>query len=226
MLACGANARSEDASSAGPAFVGVTSPRKNASSKRCDVLQRIDDREARLGAEQERRVAVRQVQVHEQRLRRRQLRQRGGHVDGGRRRAHAALGADDREHLAAAGGRRAMRDEAGDGLLERGRGDRLLQELGGPGAHRFEQHGRVRLRGDDQKAHARMLALDRRHRRRDRACAARVHDDDVGQLRGRVHQGGELRRARSRRAHAARAQELLQLAIERVDDEDVRNQIG
>ena len=71
---------------------------------------------------------------------------------------------------------------------------------------------------------SRVLALHRRHRRRDGARAARVHDDDVRRLGRRVRQSSQLGRAPPRRAHAARAQELLQLAIERIDDENFRNQ--
>ena len=84
------------------------------------VLQRIDDREARLRAEQQRRVAVGDVQIREERLRRRHLRQRGRHVHGRRGRADAALGADEREDLPARRRRGAMRDETRDRLLERG----------------------------------------------------------------------------------------------------------
>ena len=188
------------------------------------VLQRIDDREARLRAEQQRRVAVGQVQIGEERLRRRHFRQRGGHVHGRRGRADATLGADEREHLAGRRRRGAMRDEARDRLLERRRGDRLVQEFGRAGPHRLEQDRRVRLGGHDEEPCRRMLALHRRHRRRDGARAARVHDDDVRRLGRRVHQRGQLGRAPARRAHAARAQELLQLAIERIDDENFRNQ--
>ena len=45
------------------------------------VLERVDDGEPRLGAEEHRRVAVRQVQIDQQRLARSSLRQRGRDVD-------------------------------------------------------------------------------------------------------------------------------------------------
>ena len=60
------------------------------------VLERVDDRESRLGAEEHGGIAVGHVQIDEQRAARFELRQRRRDVDGDRRRADAALGADER----------------------------------------------------------------------------------------------------------------------------------
>ena len=78
---------------------GTTRPLKNASSRRCDVLERVDDREPRLGAEEHRGVAVREVQVDEQQRPAAAALELGRDVHRHRGRADAALGADEREHL-------------------------------------------------------------------------------------------------------------------------------
>ena len=69
-----------------------------------------------------------------------------------------------------------------------------------------------------------MLPFHRRHRWRDGAGAAGIHDHDVGALGRRLRQSGEIRSARPSRAHAAGAQELLQVTIERIDDENFGNE--
>ena len=94
-------ARVEEASTCTPDFVFSTSPLKNDSSTRCTFSRASSDRESRVGAEEERRVAVHQMQVDEQRAALGDPSERRGRVDGQRARADAALGADEREHLSA-----------------------------------------------------------------------------------------------------------------------------
>ena len=71
--------------------------RKNASSSRWMFSSASTTREPRLGAEEHRGVAVGDVQIDEQRLPGSSFGQRGRDVDRQRRRADAALGADERE---------------------------------------------------------------------------------------------------------------------------------
>ena len=104
-------------------------------------------------------------------------------------------------------------------------GDRLVEEFVGARPHGLEHDRRVRLGGDDEKPYVGVLALDRRHRRRDGSRAPRIDNDDVRLLGGRVYQRCQFGCAPSGRAHTARTQELLQPTIERIDDEDFRNQM-
>ena len=69
------------------------------------VLERVEHRVAWLRSQEDRCVAVREMEVDEQRRPGLELRQRGGDVDGHRGRADAALGANKGEHLAFRAGR-------------------------------------------------------------------------------------------------------------------------
>src|SRR6185503_3989219 len=113
-------------------------------------------------------------------------------VDGDRRRAGAALGAEEhqrrRRRLGAlrrfAAGRRAP-DRAVEGLFVRRPGEELVRA----GAHRLENQVRLRRARNRENGGARRAAakpLDRRHR--GRGVAAGVDDDEVGR-------GGVARRA-------------------------------
>ena len=135
-----------------PAFVGVTRPRKNASSKRC-VFSSASTIEKRGSAPKSSAASPWAT-----------CRSAKSVCEGATFASAVAtftavvvvptppLAPTNAKTSPAAAGRRAMRDEARDRLLERGRGDRLVQEFGRAGPHRFEQDRRVRLGGDDEEA--------------------------------------------------------------------------
>ena len=90
--------RSADASSSTPDVVLTTRLLQKLGVKPMQVLKRVEQRESRIGAEEDGRIPVGKVQVDEQRRALRQLRQHRRDVDRRRGRANATLGADEREH--------------------------------------------------------------------------------------------------------------------------------
>ena len=142
------------------------------------------------------------------------------------RRADAALGADEREHFA---GWPPARRDARRGARSPARAPpRVIgscEELGGAGPHRLEQDRRVRLGGHDQEPDAGCCrftaAIDGGMARAPRVSTTMTCGCWAAGCASAVRSAALA----ARRAHAARAQELLELAIERIDDEHFGNQM-
>ena len=177
-----------------------------------DVLERVEHRESRLAAEEHRGVAAGDVQVDQQRRVGRDLRQRRRDVHGDRRRADAALGADEGEHLAV--------DRAATCSIRRliaacssGTDTRLGHALVDAGAHRLEHHRRIQPRDDQQHAGRGMLPLERRQRRRNLLVVAQVEDHHLGLVRAGLREARERIAWNHHAFHARLAQRLREPCV-------------
>ena len=188
------------------------------------VLERVDDRESRLGAKKHGGVAVGDVQIDEKRALRVELRECRRDVDRHRRRADAALGANEGVGLARHRRDRLQGHQAIDRRLEI-----LFCDVGhdfrDAHAHRFEEQRGIEPLRDDDHAGRRMLALQQRQRRRQVRLVLEIQDEHVGLLRARLGQRRELGARHGRRLHAARGERELQLPIGRTNEENIRGHV-
>ena len=164
-----------------------------------DALERVDDRELRLGAEKHRGVAVGHVEIDEERamLHRRQ---RGGDVDRHRGRADAALGADEGEQLPGdVGG--FLRRETDDRRFERLGGQRLGEALADAGPHRVEDERRIERRRDEHQRGRRMTAPETGEVVRQPIVGADIDDGELERPRA-GRERGEIGDAQGQHAQA------------------------
>ena len=147
------------------------------------------------------------------------LGERGRDVHRQRRRADAALGADERETSALApsapSAGRATRSTA---ALRSGAATGSVHEFADARAHRLEHHRRVHLRRDDDDAHARVTPLRSRQIARQRRPAPQIHHEHVGRLALTIDAGRARRSAHSPATmRPAPRREHRQLPVRRFD---------
>ena len=213
----GRAARSDEASKSRPAAGLDDEALEEGVVEAVDVVERVDHREAGFDAEEDGGVAMREVQVDEQRPPP-TARELGRDVDGHGRRAHAALGADEGEDLARRD-RLLVGEQPGDGGLDLGRLQRLGHALVDAGTHRLEHDGGLERRRDEQHRRGRVLALEGRDGGRHRLPAAQIDHHHVRLVGGGVGQRGQLRRRQLGGAQVDRGEQALELAIFGTDDE-------
>ena len=156
------------------------------------VLQRFEHRESRLDAEERPGVARRQVQVDEQHLAGR-LSKRLRQIDGDRRGADAALGADNREY--APFHRRGLLQQAADRRFDALLGDRFRHAFVDARAHRLEHQGGIERRTNDRNPHGGVVTLDVGDDRQQIPLLPHVDQDDVGHRGQAPHRRRELVRS-------------------------------
>ena len=177
-----------------------------------EMIDRVQDREARLHAEEHRRVAVCQVKVHQQRRMRGEAAERGGQVDRNGRAAHASLRANDAQRPAQ------HRSDGVTGHARDGRGKLfLLDGFGHPlvdaHAHGLEHLGRLERPRDDHHSGRRKLLLQLRHFTRQPLERPDVHHEGVGTLGAERMRGVQAGKRHVRGAEAPLAELEEQVAV-------------
>ncbi len=146
-----------------------------------DVLERVEDREARLDAEEDRGVALGHVQVHEHGRFARGAVERRREIDRDGRAAHAALAT---QHGERPSGHRAERGtrHAADGGFEVVELDRFRHPLADAHPHRVQHFLGVECLGQDHDTGLREVALQAHDLAGHGRQAPGVDDEHVGPL--------------------------------------------
>jgi hypothetical protein len=181
------------------------------------VLEGVDNRKPWLDAEKHRCVAVRDVEIDEQRTARRELRQSRRDIHGNGCRPHTALGAEERVGRTRDRRSRTLRGEAGNRRRQVTFGHRRRHELVDARTHCFEQQSGFEAICDDQNAGRRVLPLQDRQRGRQMGLPAQIQHQHVRLFGVRLCERRELRTRDRCRRHAAGAQRVLEQTIVRTD---------
>ena len=184
------------------------------------VLHRIDDRESRLGAEEDRGIPIGHVEVDEQRAVGIELRERRRDVDSQRRRADAALRAEKRVRLSRGRRRGMVCYQTADRVAQLVLGD-VADHLRHACTHRLEEQRRLQPRRDDDDAGCRMLPLQDRKRRGQVVLVAHVENQYVRLLCGRLRERRKFNTGQRRRLHSARTQYVFEQPIRRTHEKNV-----
>src|SRR4029453_10095129 len=178
------------------------------------VLERVDNRESRLGAEKYRSISTSLVQIHQQRaIRLRGRSKRRCDVHGHRSRADSALGANDGED--APGADRSLPDDSMDGLFQISLRDRIADQLVDPGAHGFEQQRRLQGRRDENNPRLRVVPLQCRNDSWHLGRAADIDHNDIRLSCRRSRQRREAGSVGVRHLHRGLDDQVLDLAVAR-----------